>query len=133
MPNLEMVSSLGGFCCCEVVGLVQMHPAPPGRCLSHVRTVVMCLCMSLCESHACREAGEPGKARNYFPQDKQYLVTRGGELQPVLLASPWVLASPVQLLSCPPSLTFKCPCAAVGSPPNPLCALSSVCCAQCPA
>jgi hypothetical protein len=41
-------------------------------------------------SYACREAGEPGKARNYFPQDKQYLVTRGGELQ-LLLACPWVL------------------------------------------
>jgi hypothetical protein len=27
----------------------------------------------------CREAGDASKARNYFPQDKQYLVTRGGK------------------------------------------------------
>lgn len=26
-----------------------------------------------------RESGDPAKARAYFPADKQYLVTRGGE------------------------------------------------------
>ena len=30
-------------------------------------------------SHVYREKGEPSKARDYLPADKQYLVTHGGQ------------------------------------------------------
>lgn len=53
---------------------------------------------------SCRESGDPSKARSYFPQDKQYLVTRGGEWPPLAAATGSAVANNLRQLVMHPTV-----------------------------